>query len=211
MGERNNGCASCDLRRGQRGAGAYNGRDNGYRRGRGVNERSGGCDERDNGCGICRLFGSLGEDGCGCGGQQRNVNGREGRDGCGCGAQQRDVNDRNRRSDRDGCGCGCACGCGSDRVAGVACAKSECHTLMRKLQRLDFSIQETVLYLDAYPSCCEALARYRELVKERCEVAKQYESSCGPLTAHGNGSAADWNWVEPAWPWHHEFPGNHKA
>lgn len=82
---------------------------------------------------------------------------------------------------------------------------------MNKLQKLDFAIQETVLYLDAYPDCCEALTYYRQLIKERCEVAKEYEQSCGPLTSHGNGDANDWNWVASAWPWHHEFPGNRRV
>ena len=79
---------------------------------------------------------------------------------------------------------------------------------MRQLQQLDFSIQETVLYLDAYPECCEALAYYRELVQKREALAKKYEESCGPLIAMGNGESREWNWIKTPWPWHLEHPGN---
>ena len=79
---------------------------------------------------------------------------------------------------------------------------------MRRLQQLDFCIQETVLYLDAYPQCCEALAHYRELVSQREQVAKQYEMACGPLTNMGNGEGKEWMWVHAPWPWYVEHPGN---
>lgn len=145
------------------------------------------------------------EGGCGCG-NNRSVE-REG--GCGCG--------NNRSVGREGsCGCGntrvveregdCGCGRRSDVPARRNCG--ECDALMQRLQKLDFSIQETVLYLDAYPDCCEAKAYYHQLVKERCEVAKEYEENCGPLKAMGNVSTTTWQWVEAPWPWHLGFPGN---
>lgn len=119
--------------------------------------------------------------------------------GCGCG--------NNRAVEREG-----GCGCGrrrSDVPTRRNCV--ECDALMQRLQKLDFSIQETVLYLNAYPDCCEAKAYYHQLVKERCEVAKEYEEKCGPLKAMGNVSTATWQWVEAPWPWHLDFPGNNKA
>ena len=79
---------------------------------------------------------------------------------------------------------------------------------MRRLQKLDFSIQETVLYLDAYPECCEAKAHYHQLVKERAEVAAEYQQICGPLNMMGNKSTTTWDWVNAPWPWNHDFPGN---
>ena len=105
---------------------------------------------------------------------------------------------------------GCGCGCGSDARGVGSCAKGECHTLMKKLQQLDFAIQETVLYLDAYPECCEALALYHQLVEQRREVAKQYERECGPLTGRGGKTAQYWDWVSSPWPWSPDFPGNGK-
>ncbi len=224
MGEKDNGYASCDLRRGQRsGKGWYN-NDASYRRTRnddrcdtdngcgcnnggvlsGRNDRGSRYNNNDNDCGICRLLGGRndGRDDH----YSRRVTSRSGEQGgCGCSRQRSDGDVGQGRSNGNGCGCG------SDRAARGACAKGECHALMNKLQKLDFSIQETVLYLDAYPDCCEALAYYQQLVKERCEVAKEYEENCGPLTSHGNGDASDWNWAAPAWPWHHEFPGNRRV
>lgn len=237
MGERDNGYASCDLRRGVRARGYSNAQssygrgrnDNGYDGARCGDDNNNGCGysicggssrrndnarisryDNDNDCGICRLFGSRNDNRDGnCGNGNCGPSRYDGDTGCGCSRQRAGVNAREERSNNNRCGCGC--GNGSDRTAEGMCARSECHKLMNRLQKLDFSIQETVLYLDAYPDCCEALAHYRQLVQERCAVAKEYEQSCGPLTSHGNGSASGWNWVDPAWPWHPEFPGNGKA
>ena len=102
-------------------------------------------------------------------------------------------------------------GCQSDRPVEGACVNRECHALMRQLQQLDFSIQETVLYLNAYPECHEALAHYHQLLEQRCEVKKEYEQACGPLTAMGNRNHANWDWVSAPWPWYVDFPGNKKG
>ena len=83
--------------------------------------------------------------------------------------------------------------------------------LTEKLRQVDFSIYETVLYLDAYPDCCEAKNYYHQLVKERKEVAHAYEKTCGPLCAMGNVSTSTWDWTRAPWPWHPDFPGNNKA
>lgn len=84
----------------------------------------------------------------------------------------------------------------------------ECRQWMRELQEIDFSIQEVVLYLDAYPDCCEAMSYYRQLIKKREELAQKYEASCGPLTNRGNGESGEWNWIGTPWPWQMEHPGN---
>lgn len=169
MAERNNGYASCDLRRNLRtlGRGGFG---NSCRQGR---------DSERSACGFCNV-----------------VRGRD--------------NERHDHGDMYGGQSGCGCGCGRARNddRGDAYCGQECHALMHQLQQLDFSIQETVLYLDAYPDCCEALAHYRHLIEERAQVAAQYEQSCGPLSAHGNGHRTGWDWVKAPWPWHPEFPGN---
>ena len=174
-------------------------RDNGYvgcdarRQTRyGQRSRTGGC---SCGCGSGdrRQGGTL----CGC------ANGDRRQGGTLCGSCRQARNERNERSDFGGCPCQ-----RNDRPAEGVCARGECHALMHKLQELDFAIQETVLYLDAYPECGEALAYYHQLIKERCAVAKEYESSCGPLAMRGNENAHAWDWVGAPWPWSPEFPGN---
>lgn len=100
------------------------------------------------------------------------------------------------------------CGCGRDRDDRPRTGRGECCGLMNQLQQLDFSIQETVLYLDAYPDCAAALAYYHQLVAERARVAAEYEQGCGPLNAYGNACREEWGWVSNPWPWQVEFPGN---
>lgn len=156
------------------------------------------------------------ENGCGCdAGEGRRSGsswGRDARGGCNCdhGGQ------RARLPRESGCGCGGRqvrnderrdCPCGGYDQPRMGYDKS-CCALLRRLQELDFSIQETVLYLDAYPDCCEAKAYYRQLVCERKQVAEEYEKQCGPLTAMGNGDGAEWKWCKSPWPWHPDFPGN---
>lgn len=80
--------------------------------------------------------------------------------------------------------------------------------MMHQLQQLDFAIQETVLYLDAYPHCAAALKHYHQLVCEREALVKQYEHQYGPLIARGNVSEDRWDWVDAPWPWHPEHMGN---
>ena len=78
---------------------------------------------------------------------------------------------------------------------------TSCKNQLALLRALDFAIQETVLYLDAYPNHQQALAYYHELIAQRKEVADRYESACGPLTVMGNKSRTAWDWVSGPWPW----------
>ncbi|MBR2722109.1 MAG: spore coat protein CotJB [Clostridia bacterium] len=76
-----------------------------------------------------------------------------------------------------------------------------CRDSLALLRALDFSIQETVLYLDAYPDCQEALAYYHKLVCERDALMSSYQEQCGPLSIYGNRSKTSWDWVNGPWPW----------
>lgn len=130
--------------------------------------------------------------------------------GCGCAQSNRSVADscERRQSTRNVTG---GCGCEGQRrttSGSCGCRQKGCDSLMTKLQQLDFAIQETVLYLDGYPDDCQALQYLRRLCEERTAVAKEYEASCGPLTAAGNCSSDKWQWATSPWPWHVEFPGN---
>ena len=109
------------------------------------------------------------------------------------------------RQQGNGCGCGRARENSRMDAGNMGC---ECHSLMRKLQQLDFSLQETVLYLDAYPDCCQALAHYHRLLAEREQVVARYEEICGPVSCGGNISQTSWDWVKNPWPWQVDFPGN---
>ncbi len=73
-----------------------------------------------------------------------------------------------------------------------------------RLRALDFAIQETVLYLDAYPKCAEALEYYHQLIAQRAEVLSAYEKNCGPVTMYGNMSRTSWDWIKDPMPWEPE-------
>lgn len=73
--------------------------------------------------------------------------------------------------------------------------------MLRKIQEIDFSIYETVLYLDAYPSSREALSYYHTLLAQRKALMAQYEKDHGPLTAFGNQAQGSWDWIKSPWPW----------
>ncbi len=79
-----------------------------------------------------------------------------------------------------------------------------CNDLLRKIRAVDFAIQETVLYLDAYPCDREALEYYHKLVGIGKELREQYESGCGPLRKTGNRSRTNWDWISSPWPWEPE-------
>ena len=72
------------------------------------------------------------------------------------------------------------------------------------LRKLDFCIQETVLYLDAYPDCRQALEYYHKLLEQRKEAMETYEAKCGPITQYGNQSRTSWDWTQKPWPWEPE-------
>lgn len=74
-------------------------------------------------------------------------------------------------------------------------------TILKRLQAVDFSIVETVLYLDAYPKNKAALAYYHKLLEERRRLTDALHQSGAPTTAGDNVSTEQWDWVKGPWPW----------
>lgn len=83
-------------------------------------------------------------------------------------------------------------------------SETDCITLMRRIRAVDFAIQETVLYLDAYPCDRKALEYYHKLTEAREGLVEAYQNGCGPLTNRGNESATEWNWICSPWPWEYD-------
>ncbi len=79
-----------------------------------------------------------------------------------------------------------------------------CNSLMENIRAVDFAIVETVLYLDAYPSCAKAQCYYHELVKRREMLVDEYESKFGPLTMFGNRDKKTWDWTARPFPWEYD-------
>ena len=77
-----------------------------------------------------------------------------------------------------------------------------CKSLLSRLQTLDFSIVDTVLYLDAYPDCRKALDHYHELLSERDALLRELSENCHmPMTSFLNASRNTWDWTRGPWPW----------
>ena len=85
---------------------------------------------------------------------------------------------------------------------------SGCQALLSRLQSLDFSIVDTVLYLDVYPDCREALAHYHKLLSERESLCAELAEKCRmPMTSFANASRESWDWTNAPWPWEPDANG----
>jgi hypothetical protein len=94
-------------------------------------------------------------------------------------------------------------GCGCNGHGGInEGAKKQ---MINKLQKIDFSIVDTLLYLDAYPTCTKAKARYDQLLRERADILEKLFEMGIPLT-NMSVSAEGWNWTDGPWPW--EYAAN---
>lgn len=77
----------------------------------------------------------------------------------------------------------------------------EVKKLIHELQLIDFSMIDTILYLDAYPCSAEALDYYHKLRCEKNKIQAMLDQHGHPMTSQGNTSTSDWKWVEGPWPW----------
>ena len=78
--------------------------------------------------------------------------------------------------------------------------------LTRRIDALDFSIHELVLYLDTHPSDQKAMSLLREYRRRRREAISGYESKYGPYvkTVDDVHPKDYWNWIDSPWPWEKE-------
>ena len=78
----------------------------------------------------------------------------------------------------------------------------DCKAIMKRLQKIEFSIVDTVLYLDAYPECKKALEYYHKLLSERDALRSALASKCKrPMSPFENDSDCSWDWISSPWPW----------
>ena len=77
----------------------------------------------------------------------------------------------------------------------------EARKLIRELQLVDFSLIDTVLYLDAYPCSTEALNYYHKLLAEKKKLEELLSQSGYPITPGDNTSTYEWKWTDGPWPW----------
>lgn len=86
---------------------------------------------------------------------------------------------------------------------GGANGGSEIKQLIKKLQTVDFSLVDTVLYLDAYPGCKKALAYYHKLLEERKKLRERLKE-LGAAVDNMSNTADRWSWTDAPWPWEYE-------
>lgn len=127
------------------------------------------------------------------------------RGGCGCGLGQDRPRSNGQMSNHDRANenprtlpvmQSGGCGCGENRGVSPACQK-----LMEQIRAVDFALYEVILYLDVYPHSCDALETYHKLKAQKEALHREYEASCGPITAFGNESGTSWDWIGSPFPW----------
>ena len=80
-----------------------------------------------------------------------------------------------------------------------------CKQKLKKLQMIDFSMIETILYLDAYPNNAEALKYYKALKAEKDALISEMKAQgCPPITAQDAAHGGVWDWTDSPWPWEHD-------
>lgn len=79
-----------------------------------------------------------------------------------------------------------------------AAAASE---LKKRIQHLDFALQEVTLYLDMHPCDCRALRYYHRIKCELDKCMALYERHCAPISNKGNENQYEWEWAQSPWPW----------
>ena len=79
---------------------------------------------------------------------------------------------------------------------------ADCKAMLRKLQTVEFSMYDTMLYLDIYPDCKEALSYYCKLRQERDALRQALAKRCRrPVTAVETDTESGWDWISSPWPW----------
>ena len=79
---------------------------------------------------------------------------------------------------------------------------ADCRAMARRLQTVEFSMYDIMLYLDIYPDCAEALAYFGKLREERDALRASLSKRCGrPVTACETDVEHGWTWIDSPWPW----------
>ena len=144
--------------------------------------------------------------GCGCNNNCGCNNGCNNNCGCNNGCQTSCDNEYNcdvdaadsdstwydevRRPHRPDCGC---------KPSEEQCRR--CRELKKRIQHLDFALQEVTLYLDMHPCDCRALRYYHRIKCELDKCMALYERHCAPISNKGNENQYEWEWAQSPWPW----------
>lgn len=78
--------------------------------------------------------------------------------------------------------------------------------LANSIRAYDFSIHDLELYLDSHPCDTRALCLRENLIAERKECVKKYETMFGRyvVTSREAGNSDRWDWICGPWPWEYQ-------
>lgn len=76
--------------------------------------------------------------------------------------------------------------------------------LLRKIQMVSFTLDDTVLFLDTHPDNREALAYYNKQKALLQQLTRQYNETFGPLTDRQAEGKNEWTWLNTPMPWKRE-------
>ena len=83
------------------------------------------------------------------------------------------------------------------------CTDNTHKAILSKLQAVDFSLVDVVLYLDAYPNCKKAIEYYHKLLAEKEMLTKKLTEMGIPINNMSN-AGEHWKWTDGPWPWEYE-------
>ena len=81
---------------------------------------------------------------------------------------------------------------------------TEREVLLKRVQVLDFALNDAALFLDTHPDDADALAYYKEHLELRAVAAQDFELQFGPLAKGSYDGGPRWKWVDGPWPWQME-------
>jgi len=77
-------------------------------------------------------------------------------------------------------------------------------TLLNKISKADFALNDLALYLDTHPTDINARRLYEYYQKTHEEMTNEYGTLTRKITGN-SGNNHEWNWCDGPWPWEREY------
>ncbi|MFA9376940.1 MAG: spore coat protein CotJB [Lachnotalea sp.] len=74
-------------------------------------------------------------------------------------------------------------------------------SLLSKINKVSFAINDCTLFLDTHPCDEEALVYINELIPVRCNLLEKYSQCFTPLTIDSVLPTNKWDWASGPMPW----------
>lgn len=77
--------------------------------------------------------------------------------------------------------------------------------LLKEIMAYNFSVLETVLYLNTHPRDETVLRLHNDLARNLMRLHKEYQERYGILKPHYPEADYPWQYIEEPWPWQIEY------